>query len=65
MHEIIIPLSFVPVIAARWFGVLPVFLITSVLAAGMDLLFVILQRYNRPRVEAIMARLAARERRRS
>lgn len=50
VHECIIPLSFLPLLAARWFGALPVFLLTSLAAAAFDLLFVILQRYNRPRV---------------
>ena len=50
VHEVIILLSFLPLFAARWFGAFGVFLITSLLAAGYDLLFVILQRYNRPRV---------------
>lgn len=50
VHETIIVLSFIPVLETIWFGDLPVFLITSVLAACYDSLFVILQRYNRPRV---------------
>lgn len=50
VHETIIPLSFLPIIAAIWFGALPVFVITSVLGALYDLLFVIMQRYNRPRI---------------
>ena len=50
VHECIIPLSFLPLLAARWFGAFPVFLVTSLAAAAFDLLFVILQRYNRPRV---------------
>ena len=56
VHETIMVLSFLPVIAHRWFGALPVFLITSVLAAGFDSLFVILQRYNRPRILKIANR---------
>ena len=50
VHELIIVLSFVPVIAAVPFGALPVFIITSILAACVDAVFVIIQRYNRPRV---------------
>ncbi len=57
IHEANIIVSFVPILFSVWFGCFPVFLITSVLAAGYDFLFVILQRYNRPRV----LRLAARE----
>ena len=50
VHEVNIAASFVPILLAVWVGALPVFVITSVLAAGYDLLFVMLQRYNRPRV---------------
>ncbi len=50
VHETNMVLSFPPVIAYRWFGALPVFLLTSVLAAAFDLMFVMMQRYNRPRV---------------
>lgn len=54
VHEVNMALSFVPVLAACWFGALPVFLLTSIGGAGFDLLFVILQRYNRPRVLRLM-----------
>ena len=50
VHEIIIPLSFLPLLAAIPFGAFPVFLITSLLSAIYDLSFVIMQRFNRPRV---------------
>ena len=50
VHEIIIVLSFLPVLAAIPFGALFVFVITSFLAACFDALFVIMQRYNRPRI---------------
>lgn len=50
VHEVIVLLSFVPIIAAYWLGVLPVFAITSVVAACFDMMFVVMQRYNRPRV---------------
>jgi len=50
VHEIIIPLSFLPLLAAIPFGTFPVFLITSLLAALYDLSFVVIQRFNRPRV---------------
>lgn len=59
VHELNCLLSFLPLAAVRWLGDLPVFLITSVLAAGFDLLFVIVQRYNRSRV----LRLADRQKR--
>ena len=50
VHEIIIVLSFLPLLAAIPFGTFGVFLITSVLSAGYDLCFVIIQRFNRPRI---------------
>ncbi len=42
-------------LAAVRFGTLPVFLATSVFTAICDLSFVILQRYNRPRIIKIAA----------
>ena len=50
VHEIIVLLSFLPLLAAIPFGAFPVFLITSLLAALYDFSFVIMQRYNRPRI---------------
>ena len=50
VHEIIMVLSFVPVIFTVWFGALLAFLITSCVAFCFDSIFVILQRYNRPRL---------------
>ena len=50
VHETNIIFSFVPIIAYKLFGSFYVFLITSVCAAVFDLLFVIVQRYNRSRV---------------
>ena len=50
VHETIALLSFLPLLAVRWFGSFGVFLITSVLSALLDLMFVTMQRYNRPRV---------------
>lgn len=56
VHETNIILSFIPVIASRWFGSFYVFLITSICGAVFDLLFVIIQRYNRARVVKIAFR---------
>ena len=56
VHETIIVLSFVPIFAAIPFGSLCVFVITSVLAACFDAGFVIMQRYNRPRIIRLMER---------
>jgi len=60
VHETNALLSFLPVIAARWFGAFPVFAVTSVLAAAFDLMLVMMQRYNRPRA----IRIAVKQRRR-
>jgi len=54
VHEVIVALSFVPVIFSVWFESFGVFLITSVLAAGFDMMFVIMQRYNRPRLVRLL-----------
>lgn len=56
VHETNIILSFVPLIVSKWFGSFYVFLITSVCGAIFDLLFVIMQRYNRARVIKIVLR---------
>ena len=53
-HEINIVLSFVPLSFALLWGAFPVFLITSVAAAFMDAVFVVMQRYNRPRMIRMM-----------
>ncbi len=50
IHKIIALMSFLPVLYSLRFGALPVFLITSVAGAGLDLYFVAVQRYNRPRL---------------
>lgn len=50
VHEVIVVFSFLPLGAAAVYGSFVVFLITSVLAAGFDMTFVIVQRYNRPRI---------------
>ena len=59
VHETIIVFSFLPIIASIWFGDFLVFLITSAIAACYDLLFVLLQRSNRPRVLKIVRRTGA------
>lgn len=50
VHEIIIILSFLPCILIIWYGVPLVFILTSIFGALCDLFFVMIQRYNRPRV---------------
>lgn len=50
VHKIIILLSFVPVLFTLLFGSFWVFMITSIISALIDTIFVIMQRYNRPRI---------------
>ena len=49
-HEIIVVFSFVPILFSLKFGEPAVFIITSFVAAGVDMIFVVVQRYNRPRI---------------
>ena len=49
VHETIAVLSFLPLLAVRWFGAFWVFFITSIAGAALDLAFVAVQRSNRPR----------------
>jgi hypothetical protein len=46
-----------PILAIIWFGVPLAFIITSILSALFDLMFVIMQRYNRNRILRLKARL--------
>ncbi len=50
VHSIIVVLCFVPVLATFIWGTFWVFFITSVISACVESMFVIMQRYNRPRV---------------
>ncbi len=61
VHEVIMLISFVPLMFAVPFGSLGVFLVTSLVAAAFDGIFVIIQRYNRPRLIKLAER-QARER---
>lgn len=56
VHEVIILLSFLPLLGAIPFGSFPAFAATSVLAACFDGMFVIMQRYNRPRIIKLISR---------
>ena len=56
VHETIVVLSFLPILAGIWLGVYPVFIVTSVLAAMFDMLFVVMQRYNRQRITMLLER---------
>lgn len=60
VHETIAALSFLPIAASPWLGAPVAFVVTSVLAAAFDLTFVVIQRYNRPRVLKIVERLQNR-----
>lgn len=54
IHELNAIFSFVPILFTAFFGAFWVFFLTSVSAAAFDLLFVMMQRFNRPRLEAIL-----------
>ena len=60
VHEVIILFSFVPLLFTLLWGAFPVFLITSLLAATFDSCFVIMQRYNRPRLVQILSKKEAK-----
>lgn len=59
VHEVIMVFSFVPLLFSLLWGAFPVFLITSLLAAAFDGCFVIMQRYNRPRLTHILEKKEA------
>lgn len=56
VHETNIVFSFVPLVASVRFGAFSVFLITSICSAIFDLMFVIMQRYNRSRIVKMVLR---------
>lgn len=60
VHETIAVLSFLPILAGIWFGEYLVFIVTSVLSAACDIVFVIMQRYNRQRVTKLLNRKSVR-----
>ena len=60
VHETIAVLSFLPILAGIWFGEYPVFIVTSVLSAACDMVFVIMQRYKRQRVTKLLNRKSVR-----
>ncbi len=62
VHETIAVLSFLPIAAGVWFGDFPVFIITSAAAAVIDMIFVVVQRYNRQRVLRIIEKRKAARR---
>jgi len=60
VHEIIMFFSFLPLLTVPFFGSFFVFLVTSLLAALYDSIFVMAQRYNRPRLVRIYERQEAK-----
>lgn len=56
VHSIITVLCFVPILATLIWGTFWVFFITSALSACVEIMFVIMQRYNRPRIIRIIKR---------
>ena len=60
VHELIVLLSFTSLAFVIPFGAFWAFFITAVLAALFDMTFVVLQRFNRPRVVKLMQRNADR-----
>jgi hypothetical protein len=56
VHEIIMALSLLPILLIPLLGGAAAMIVTSVLSMLFDSLFVILQRYNRPRLVRVMAR---------
>ena len=57
VHEIIFILSFIPIIAIIWFKEPWAFIITSIMSALFDLMYVIMQRYNRNRILRLKSKL--------
>lgn len=56
VHEIIMVLSLLPIASIPFLGGAAAMIVTSVLAMLFDSLFVILQRYNRPKLVRVMER---------
>lgn len=54
VHRIIMVLSFVPLVLIIPYGAPIIFIMTSIFSCLIDLQFVIVQRYNRPRVIKLM-----------
>ena len=61
VHETSVILSFLPLLAAHWIGGFPAFFITSTMAAAIDTLFVMMQRYNRSRIIHLLDHQRARK----
>ncbi len=61
IHELDVLASLAAILFAVPFGDLWVFLITSILGAAFDMIFVIMQRYNRPRLLKLAMRKRQKE----
>lgn len=59
VHEMIVLLSFIPLLFSHYFGAFSVFLFTSFASGLFDCIFVIAQRYNRPRLVRILEKKEA------
>lgn len=57
VHEINVIFSLLPIVASVWFGSFVVFLVTAILGAMFDLMFVMMQRYNRSRILKMKSRI--------
>ena len=60
VHEIIAVLSILPLFLVPFFGEFAVFFVTSLLASAFDMMFVIMQRYNRERVIKLVDKIASK-----
>ena len=56
VHEVIMVFSLLPIVTIPFLGGAAAMIITSILAMLFDSLFVILQRYNRPKMVRVMKR---------
>ncbi len=65
VHECNVVFSFVPLLAVPVFGAFWVFFFTSLASSCYDMLFVLLQRYNRPRMQRLASKSDARLKRTS
>lgn len=54
VHELTAALSFTELFFARRFGSFPIFLATALLSAAIECPFILIQRYNRPRLVRLM-----------
>ena len=61
VHRIIMLLSFVPLLFIIPFGAPVVFIVTSIFGCMIDCKYVIIQRYNRPRVKRLIYAQARRQ----